>query len=58
MFENLPDLLTTKDVRSALQIGKNKTLELLDNGEFHGAFKLGHAWRIPRHSLIEYIRCH
>ena len=58
MFENLPDLLTTKDVRSALQIGKNKTLELLENGELEGAFKLGHVWRIPRYSLINYINRH
>ena len=58
MFENFPDLLTTKDVRSALQIGKNKVLELLENGEFSGAFKLGNTWRIPRESLIDYIRRH
>ena len=58
MFENLPDLLTTKDIREALQIGKNKTLELLEQGEFSGAFKLGHTWRIPRESLVDYIRCH
>ncbi len=56
MFENLPDLLTLNEARHALQIGKNKMLELLWNGQIEDAFKIGRSWRIPRSSLIAFIR--
>ncbi len=58
MFENLPDLLTLNEARHALQIGKNKMLELLWNGQIEDAFKIGNCWRIPKSSLINYISCH
>lgn len=41
MFNNLPDLLTVAQARNALQIGKNKMLELLAEGQLEGAFKIG-----------------
>lgn len=40
LFENLPDILTFEETRSALRIGKNTLLELLWNGDIH-AFKIG-----------------
>lgn len=55
MFSNLPDLLTVSQARSALQIGKNKMLELLADGQIEGAFKLGRTWRIPKTSIVQYI---
>ena len=55
MFNNLPDLLTVSQARSALQIGKNKMLELLADGQIEGAFKLGRTWRIPKTSIVQYI---
>ena len=33
LFENLPDILTFEEARSALRIGKNTLLELLWNRE-------------------------
>jgi len=57
MFENLPDILTFEEARSALRIGKNTLLELLWNQELDG-FKIGRCWKIPRKALIEYIRLH
>lgn len=58
MFSGLPDLLTLAQAREALQIGKNKMLELLAEGEFEGAFKIGRQWRIPKNSVIKYIQYH
>lgn len=58
MFSDLPDLLTLAQAREALQIGKNKMLELLAEGEFEGAFKIGRQWRIPKSSVVKYIQYH
>ena len=57
LFENLPDILTFEEARSALRIGKNTLLELLWNREID-AFKIGKCWKIPRISLTEYVLRH
>lgn len=57
MFENLPDILTFEETRSALRIGKNTLLELLWNDEING-FKIGKCWKIPRTSLINFVYHH
>lgn len=56
MFHDLPDLLNVHEARQALRLGKNKILELLAEGEIEGAFKIGRTWRIPKSSIINYIR--
>lgn len=45
LFENLPEILTFEEARSALRIGKNTLLELLWNGEID-AFKIGSCWNL------------
>lgn len=40
LFQNLPDILTFDEARSALRIGKNTLLELLWNEEID-TFKIG-----------------
>ena len=57
LFENLPDILTFEEARSALRIGKNTLLELLWNGDIN-AFKIGKCWRIPRTALVQYVQHH
>lgn len=57
LFENLPDILTFEEAKSALRIGKNTLLELLWNGEIN-AFKIGRCWKIPRTAIINYVRLH
>lgn len=57
LFENLPDILTFEEARSALRIGKNTLLELLWNREIN-AFKIGRCWKIPRISLVHYVQHH
>lgn len=55
--ENYPPILTARDVQSLLGIGKNKTYELLGNGDLKG-FRIGRDWRITRESVYEYINKH
>lgn len=57
LFENLPDILTFEEARSALRIGKNTLLELLWNKEID-AFKIGRCRKIPRTALVHYVQYH
>ena len=36
MLNNSPDIMTVKDLMKALQIGKNKALQLLNEGQITG----------------------
>ncbi|MCI6886645.1 MAG: helix-turn-helix domain-containing protein [Lachnospiraceae bacterium] len=38
-----------------LKVGKNTLLDLLHNGEIE-AFRIGNRWKIPKCSVMEYIR--
>ncbi len=55
MFENVPDILTFKECQHLLKVGKNTLLDLLHNGEIDG-FRIGRRWKIPKNSVIEYIK--
>ncbi|MEY8232272.1 helix-turn-helix domain-containing protein [Oscillospiraceae bacterium 50-16] len=55
MFERVPDILTFKECKDLLKIGKNSLLDLLHDGSIE-AFRLGNRWKIPKNSVIEYIR--
>lgn len=48
------DILTPKDVHNILNIGLNKTYELLKAGAIKN-FKIGRARKIPKHCLENYI---
>ena len=54
MFNQYPDIITVFDVAEALRIRENRTYELLESGVLKG-FRIGHIWKIPRESLVEYI---
>ena len=54
MFENYPDLLTVKELQSALSIGRSKAYEIVRQGDVR-SFKIGNSVRIPKSSLLEYI---
>jgi excisionase family DNA binding protein len=49
-------LLTVKEVAQKLRISQATVLNLIDSGEFPGAFKAGNQWRIPESVLEDYIR--
>ena len=55
MFENLPEILDLKQCQKELRLGRNSMLELLRNGDIK-AFKPRGSWKIPKTSLIEYVK--
>lgn len=54
MFENYNDVLTVAEVMEVLYCGKNTVYEILNSGELAG-FRIGHTWKIPKASIIDYI---
>ena len=55
MYENIPEIMTLRECRDILRIGKNTMLELLHEGRIEG-FKVGNRWKIPKESLVEFIK--
>lgn len=53
-WDNLPDLLTLKELQEFLQIGRNTALEYCHNPSFP-SIKIGRKWRIPKEQLKEWI---
>ena len=49
------DLISIDDLCEMLFIGKNAAYQLLNTGEIK-AFRIGRNWKIPRLSVINYIR--
>ena len=49
MFNEYGDMLTVED------LGKNAAYDLLRNGELK-CFRLKGRWKIPKESVIEYVR--
>lgn len=54
MLENAPDVMSIKDLRKTLQIGKNSALYLVQN-DIIPACKIMGKWRILKEDVIEYI---
>ncbi len=55
MYLNIPEIMTFKECKEILKIGKNTLLDLIHNGELD-AFKVGNRWKITRESVEEFIR--
>ena len=55
MFEDYPDILTVEEACEALRVGYNAMYELLNSGKVK-AYRNGRVWRIPKTSLVEYVR--
>ncbi|WP_191440262.1 helix-turn-helix domain-containing protein [Anaerotruncus colihominis] len=54
MLEQYPDILTVKEVREILFIGRNKVYQLLESKELRGV-KVGRDWRISKDEILKYI---
>ncbi len=54
MYENLPDLLTRKEVQNILSVGKNTILNLIHIQSLP-AIKIGNSFRIKKSDLIDFI---
>ena len=55
MFERVPDILTFKECQKLLKVGKNTLLDLLHSNQIE-AFKIGSRWKIPKESVVEYLK--
>jgi excisionase family DNA binding protein len=55
MLEEYPDILTVEEACEALRVGYNAMYELLNSGKVK-AYRNGRVWRIPKASLVEFIR--
>ena len=55
MFENIPEIMTLKECCAILKVGKNTMLDLLHTNRIEG-FKIGSRWKIPKESVVEFIR--
>lgn len=55
MFEEYPEILTVKEVRQILFIGKEKAYRMLQSGEIP-AVKIGRDWRISRKAIEEIMK--
>ncbi len=55
LFKGYPDVLTVKDLQSALHIGKTSAYELLENKRIP-SFKIGRVYKIPKTALIGYVQ--
>lgn len=53
-MDQLPVLLTPKDVMDILGVGKNTVYRLLDSGELPG-FRVGRSWRIPANNIRDFM---
>ena len=54
VIEQLPVLLTPKDVMDILGVGKNTVYRLLNSGEL-SSVRVGKNWRISSEALARYI---
>lgn len=54
MYENIPDLLTRKEVQKVLSVSKNTILNLIHTQKLP-AIVIGNSFRIRKDDLIEFI---
>ncbi len=54
MFENYPDIMTVKQLSSALGIGINSAYELV-NSKVIGSRKVGRKYLIPKTCVIDFM---
>jgi len=55
MYLDIPEIMTFKECKDILKVGKNTLLDLIHNHELD-AFKIGNRWKITRESIEEFIR--
>ena len=56
MFNQYSDILSVNDLQSALHIGRTKAYELVNTGVIP-SIKVGKSIRIPKKSLLDYVKC-
>jgi excisionase family DNA binding protein len=54
MLEAYPDILTVKELREILYIGRNLAYALLESGTIRG-FRVGRDWRIRKDEVRRFV---
>lgn len=47
MYEYIPEVMTFKECKELLKVGKNTLLDLIHSGQI-SAFKIGNRWKIAK----------
>ena len=55
MLKKYPDVLTTQQVANLLHISMKSVYSLLNQGKIHYK-KVGRIYRIPKYSVVEYLK--
>lgn len=55
MYEYIPEVMTFKECKELLKVGKNTLLDWIHTGQIQ-AFKVGSRWKITKQSVIEFIQ--
>ena len=55
MYNDIPSIMTFNECKDILKVGKNTLLDLLHSNIVQG-FKIGNRWKIPKESVVEFIR--
>ena len=55
MYNNIPEIMTFKECQQLLKIGKNTLLDLIHSQRID-AFKIGNRWKVPKESIVDFIR--
>lgn len=55
MYSSIPEIMSASECQKLLRVGKNTMLSLLHSGQI-SAFKIGSKWKIPRESILEFIK--
>jgi excisionase family DNA binding protein len=55
MLNTYPEILTVKELREILYIGRNKAYELLERGTIRG-FKVGRDWRVSKEEVVRFVK--
>ena len=55
MFEEYDDLLDVEAVQKMLHISRSRLYDLLHSGRIKG-YQQGRVWRIPKQSVVQYIK--
>ena len=55
MYECIPEVMTFKECKELLKVGKNTLLDLIHTRQIQ-AFKVGNRWKIRKQAVIEFIQ--
>lgn len=55
ILKDYPDILTVKQLQEVLNIGRNKTYELLKNNIIKSK-RIGTEYRIPKNNVLDYLQ--